>query len=67
MVRAQQGGAQTRIQYPVSELEICKARNFVAGFQDAQVRVERDFPQSDDNLNVGKQFQFSLEERTAIA
>lgn len=67
MKRAEQGGEYVGVKRAVSEWKIAKAVDCAALFQDAQVRVESDFPQRDDNLNVGEQFQFTLEEWTAVA
>jgi len=67
MVRAKQGRAQAAIQDSMCESEVGETNYLAAGFQDAQVRVESDFSQRDNNLNVGEHLQFAFEERTAVA
>jgi len=55
------------VQYVVSEPEIGEALNLAAVFQNAQIRIECDLPQRDHNLKMCKDFQFAIEERTAVA
>ena len=52
VVRAEQGGAQAAVQHVVTEAEIGETLDLAAVLQDAQVRIEGDFPQRDDDLNV---------------
>jgi hypothetical protein len=51
----------------VTELEIGETLDLTAAFEDAQVGIEGDFSQRNNNLNAGKHFQFPFQERPAIA